>query len=133
MQNIDIYDFMPEVSRDRVSFDGDVYMSNVFTAKNNCTVRFIGIETVDADTTVEYSVYFLNDGAESPTDGACVVTAQETYPYAGYHKIDLGRAMPMTKGSRYSIVAKAAAKGANTVYFNHAEMRASLNGKIKIE
>ena len=133
MQNIDMYDFMPEVSRDRVSFDGDVYMSNVFTAKNNCTVRFIGIETVDADTTVEYSVYFLNDGAESPTDGACVVTAQETYPYAGYHKIDLGRAMPMTKGSRYSIVAKAAAKGANTVYFNHAEMRASLNGKIKIE
>ena len=121
MQNVDMYDFMPQVNRDRVNFDGDVLMANIFTAQNNCTVRFIGIETVDADTTVEYSVYYLNDDAKLPTDGECLVKAEETFPYAGYHKIDLGRSMPMVKDSRYSIVAKATAKGASTVYFNHAE------------
>ena len=121
MQNIDMYDFMPEINRDRVQFDNDVYMANVFTAKNNCTVRFIGIETVDADTTVEYSVYFLNDGATSPTDGYCAATAEVTFPFAGYHKIDLGRTMPMANGTRYSIVAKVVAGNKSAVYFNHAE------------
>ena len=120
-QNIDMYDFMPEINRDRVNFDNDVFMANVFTAKNNCTVRFIGIETVDADTTIEYSVYFLNDGAKSPTDGHCLATAEVTFPCAGYHKVDIGRSMPLAMGNKYSIVAKAVSGGSNTVYFNHAE------------
>ena len=121
LQNIDMYDFMPEINRDRVMFGGDVYMANVFTAKNNCTVRFIGIETVEADTTVEYSIYFLDEDAKSPTDGHCVLTEEVNFPYAGYHKIDLGRTLGQAKGNKYSIVAKAAKNGKSTVYFNHAE------------
>ena len=121
MQNIDMYDFMPEINRDCVEFDDDVYMANVFESENNCTVRYIGIETVDADTTVEYSIYFLNDGAKSPTDGHCVLTQEVTFPYAGYHKIDLGRTLGQVKGSKYAIVAKAAVKDKSAVYFNHAE------------
>ncbi len=121
LQNIDMYDFMPEINRDRVTLDGDVYMANVFTSKNNCTVRYIGIETVEADTTVSYSIYFLDDDAKSPTDGYCVLTRDITFPYAGYHKIDLGRTLGQAKGNRYSIVAKAVRNGKSTVYFNHAE------------
>ena len=119
--NIDMYDFMPVVNRDRVQFDNDVYMANVFTAKNNCTVRYIGIETVDADTKVEYSVYILNDGAASPTDGHCAATAEITFDNAGYHKVDLGRSLPMTGGCKYSIIAKAVNGDKTSVFFNHSE------------
>ena len=50
-----------------------------------------------------------------------MLTRDITFPYAGYHKIDLGRTLGQAKGNRYSIVAKAVRNGKSTVYFNHAE------------
>ena len=121
LTNIDMYDLMPQITRDQVAYDDDVYMANIFTPQNNCTVRFIGIETVDADTTVKYSIYFLNDDPKSPTDGYLALEEEVTFPYAGYHRIDLGRSMPQAKGTKYSIVAQVKSNGSNKILYNHAK------------
>ena len=121
LTNIDMYDLMPQITRDQVAYDDDVYMANIFTAQNNCTVRFIGIETVDADTTVKYSIYFLNEDPKSPTDGHLALEEEVTFPYAGYHRIDLGRSMQQAKGNKYSIVAQVISNGSNKILYNHAK------------
>lgn len=125
--NLDMYDLMPIIERDRVLFDNDVYMANVFTVKNNCTIRYIGLETVEGDTTVSYSVYLLNKDWKSPVDGYLAVETQQTFPNAGYHKIDLGRSFPMAEGNQYSVVVKAVTKGSSSLFFNHAETKEGFN------
>ena len=61
-------------------------MANLFTAQNNCTVRYIGLESAEADVDIEYSVYLLNENAESPVDGELFAEATEHFNYK--HKRD---------------------------------------------
>ena len=118
VRNIDMYDFVANFGDTSVDFDSDVYMANVFTAQNNCSVRFIGLETAEAGTDVEDSVYILYDGATSPVDGVCVATANEHFNYAGYHTVDLGKTCYIGGGMKYSVVVKASAGDKSSIFFN---------------
>ena len=115
--NIDMYDFLPNGGLKSKSFDGDVYMANVFTAQSNCTVRCIGLESAEADIDVDYSVYLLNDDAKSPIDGELFAEDTEHFDYAGYHVVDIGKTWYLPKGAKYSIVAKAGADGKSELYY----------------
>ena len=116
-RNIDMYDFLASYENYSVSFDSDVYMANVFTAQNNCTARYIGLETTEADADVQFSVYLLSDDAKSPVDGICVATAEDHFNYAGYHVADIGKTCYIPKGEKYSIVIKAKADDKSTVFY----------------
>ena len=118
MKNINMYDFLPVYLRERVTFDDEVSTANVFTADNNCVVRFIGVEVCGADSDVEYSIYKLNDGAESPVDGELFMKSSEHFTFSGYHMIDLGRALRLRKGEKYSVVVKI--KNAEGYQLNYA-------------
>ena len=105
--NVDMYDFLPDQIQECSVFDGDVYMANVFEAQNNCCVRFIGIETANSDTDVEFSVYLLDDDAKTPVDGTLFAESEAHFTYAGYHSVDIGKTAYIPKGMKYSVVVKA--------------------------
>lgn len=106
-RNIEMYDFLPHGGQVSADFDDDVYMAIVFTAKSNCTVRYIGLESPNADTDIEYSVYMLSYDHKSPIDGTCFAKATEHFNYAGYHVVDIGKTCFISEGADYSIVVKA--------------------------
>lgn len=106
MKNIDMYDFLPNVGRSRVSMENEIGMASVFTAENNCAVRFIGVDVTSADSAVEYSVYKLKDNASSPVDGDLFAQSTEHFDYIGYHMVDIGRSMNLRGGEKYSVVVK---------------------------
>ena len=104
MKNIDMYDFLPTVGKNRITMEDEVSMSSVFTAENNCAVRFIGVEVTSAESDVEYSVYKLSDNASSPVDGELFAQSKEHFNYIGYHMIDMGRSLSLREGEKYSVV-----------------------------
>ncbi|MBR2303939.1 MAG: hypothetical protein IJ871_02215 [Ruminococcus sp.] len=104
LKNIDMYDFLPTQGRNRVTMEDEINMASVFTADNNCAVRFIGVETTSAESDVEYKVYKLNDGASSPVDGELFAQQTEHFATAGYHMVDIGRALSLRAGDKYSVV-----------------------------
>ena len=106
LKNIDMYDFLPSQLRNRVSMKDEIGMASVFTAENNCSVRFIGVEVTSAESDVEYSVYKLNDNASSPVDGELFAQSTEHFDYIGYHMVDIGRSLALRKGDKYSVVVK---------------------------
>ena len=128
--NIDMYDFIPNSGLNSKSFDGDVYMANVFTAQNNCTVRYIGLESAEADIDVEYTVYLLSEDARSPVDGLIFAEATEHYNYAGYHVVDIGKTLYLPKGTKYSIVAKADADGKSDLFYAEVFNEHDISGDL---
>ena len=104
LKNIDMYDLLPTRGRNRISMEDEVSMASVFTAENNCAVRFIGVETTSAESDVEYKVYKLNDDASSPVDGELFAQQTEHFACAGYHMVDIGRALSLRAGDKYSVV-----------------------------
>ena len=104
LKNIDMYDLLPTPGRNRISMEDEVNMASVFTAENNCAVRFIGVETTSAESDVEYKVYKLNDDASSPVDGELFAQQTEHFACAGYHMVDIGRALSLRAGDKYSVV-----------------------------
>ena len=115
--NIDMYDFLPNSGLNSMSFDNDLYMANVFTTQNNCSVRYIGLETADANIDVDYSVYLLNDDAVSPVDGELIAEASEHFNYAGYHVVDIGKTWYLPKDVKYSIIVKDDADGKSDLFY----------------
>lgn len=118
LRNIDMYDFLPDMEQAYLKFDSDVYMANVFEAKNNCSVRFIGLEMPEAGTDVEYKVYLLDPEGNDPVDG--ILMAEETghFNYAGYHTIDLGKTLFIPAGMKYSVVVKASCDGVSRLIYS---------------
>ena len=130
--NIDMYDFLPNSGLSSKSFDGDVYMANVFTTQNNCTVRYIGLESAEADIDVEYSVYLLGENAKSPVDGLLFAEAAEHFNYAGYHVVDIGKTLYLPKGTKYSIVAKADADGKSDLFYAEVINEQDLSANVDL-
>lgn len=92
------------VDSDKASKTG--YMSNIFTAKDAEQLEAVSFYTTDAGTKYEISVY---TGVEEgkPTSGKLAFSGQSgTEPYAGYHTIELDRAVALEKGERFSVVVR---------------------------
>lgn len=94
-----------------------VYMANVFEAKNNCCVRFIGLETANSDTDVEFSVYLLDDNAKTPVDGTLFAESKTHFTYAGYHSVDIGKTAYIPAEMKYSVVVKAGNGGKSELIY----------------
>lgn len=101
---IDQYDFMPSTGVTAESTTTPSAMANVFEASERQKVRSLSCETARPGTNVTYELYLLNDGYTSPTDGELLTTADETYPYGGYHRIQLGEGFAIEQGQHYSVV-----------------------------
>ena len=102
--NIQAYDLMPAENSSSTLFEKPVYSANIFEAEEDSVLQYVSVMTGDLNTSVTASVYLLNEGAETPTDGRLLDTVTETFPYAGYHRMGLSGNLLLPEGTRISVV-----------------------------
>ena len=79
-------------------------VANVFTAHYDQYLRAVSLSTADPDQSVLFSIFKLNPGWESPEDGEELYTDLLSFPYEGWHKIDLDELFFISAGEDYSLV-----------------------------
>lgn len=78
--------------------------ANIFTAEGDEQLEAVSFYTTDANTRYRISVY-TEVSAGEPTSGICVLPGQSGQEaYAGYHTIELEKAIALKKGDAFSIV-----------------------------
>lgn len=78
--------------------------SNIFTAENDEMLEAVSFYTTDAGTKYLISVY-TNVEEGKPESGTLMLDSQKGIePYAGYHTIELDKAVKLEKGKKFSIV-----------------------------
>ncbi len=88
-------------------YDGAV--ANVFTAEKNEAIESVAFYTAQDNVTYEISVYKnVTKGADNPVeDGNKFSTVTEGFvKYQGYHKIELDKVVPVSKGETFSVVVR---------------------------
>ena len=79
-------------------------VANVFTAHYDQYLRAVSLSTADPDQSVVFSIFKLNPGWEGPEDGEELYTDILSFPYEGWHKIDLDEQFFISAGEDYSLV-----------------------------
>ncbi len=98
------HDYMPAEMITSTLYDTPVYAASVFTVGEKQTVlRSVSAMTGSPDTQVTISVHLLKDGATSPADGKLLATVTDTFPYAGYHRMNLAESLLLPAGARVGI------------------------------
>ena len=111
------YDFMQATMIGSVQMKENTGMANIFDVTEDKIVSDVSVMTADVNTDVTVSVYLLNEGAASPTDGVMLDTVTSTILYGGYHRIALNQNFEVPAGSRLSVVqTQRVANGDETVY-----------------
>ncbi|MBQ4248622.1 MAG: S-layer homology domain-containing protein [Clostridia bacterium] len=104
------YDYMPAYNGFLTLYSDKPFSSaNVFTAQDVSDLVSVGATTGEDNMRVTFSVYRLNDGTNDPTDGTLLAKTSKNFEYAGYHRIDLEKSVPLNEGDRFSVVVTAAA------------------------
>ena len=98
------YDYMSGGNLAKAERVDETAMANVFAAGEDQIVRTVAVQTGVPNTTVEAEVYLLDADAEGPTDGMLAATASDTFPYGGFHRIELADAVPVAEGQAFSVV-----------------------------
>ncbi len=132
---IDQYDLMPSNGYTVTPLEESgarTMAANLFTAETNQVLRGLSSVTGSPGSTVTYKVYAVDgdayaDGALSGDDIAKIVSGdpvyanEETYDYAGYHRLDFadGDGIELAAGERYLVVETVTdASGRNTLVYN---------------
>ena len=97
------HDIMPATILNETSFDKPVYGASVFTVDEDCCLQYVSAITGTLKNTLTACIYLLDEDATDPTRGTLLQSASETFPFAGYHLLKLGR-IPLKKGSRIGVV-----------------------------
>ena len=98
------YDYMPMALPSSTLFEEPVYAGNIFTIEENSVLQYISVMTGDLKTSVTASVYLLDDDAMHPADGKLLESVTGSFEYAGYHRLEMGEKLSLSKGARIGIV-----------------------------
>ena len=79
-------------------------ISNVFTAHYDQFLRSVSFNTARADQPVFLAIYKLNPGWVTPEDGEEIFSDVLSFPYDGWHKVDLDEEIYLSEGDEYSLV-----------------------------
>ncbi len=114
--NAYVYDFTSAENYDNnYQYDGAVggYYSgyfeqscqaNAFVADSDESLEAVGFYTLDVNVDYEIRIYRnLADGA-APNTGDLVLTQSGSEIYAGFHTVELSKAVSLNKGERYAVV-----------------------------
>ncbi len=81
-------------------------MANIFTATGDQTLKAVAFYTTGPDAGYSIQVYTGLTDTASPVNGTKVFSVEQSgsQPYAGYHTVDLKRAVPLMSGEKFSVV-----------------------------
>lgn len=102
----DTYGYTNMTSANGEDFDTEVYMANVFTAEEDCTVTAAMIGTTLTDESYEITVYSGLTDLSDPCSGTPNAMTSGIIPNVGYHTIDLEDPAYVKAGDSYSVVVK---------------------------
>ncbi len=130
------YDYLPQMGCLVSATENKVSSANIFTAEADETIRTLSCATYVPDTTVTYSVYLLDDEATTPTDpdhSEWVLTVQEAYRYAGYHRSTVEKEdwVAVSEGQRYAVVTTQ--QGSDGLYYQGVSINQGKKGKKAIK
>lgn len=103
---IDQYDLLPATNGTNTAWADDETLrtANVFTAEFDQDVYAVSCETAYLGQTANIEVYLMKDGATDPDNGEKVASIEQTFEFAGYHRISLPESFSVKKGQKYSVV-----------------------------
>ena len=80
--------------------------ANVFLNNSDKKLALYGVSTKSASprARVQYSIYLLNENAETPEDGELLDSFWSFYEYAGFHREKLNGGITFEPGERFSVV-----------------------------
>ena len=79
-------------------------VANVFNANYDQYIRAVSLNTADPNQEIVFSIYKLNPDWQSPEDGEELYSDVLSFPYEGWHKIDLDTEFFIPAGEDYSLV-----------------------------
>ncbi len=99
-----MHDYMPAEKVSSTLYEEPVSGAGVFRTTDEGDLKYISVVTGDQDAEVPASVYLLKDDRKAPTDGTLLDTVTETFPCAGYHRLQAGGGLHLAADSRISVV-----------------------------
>ena len=107
------YDYMPAYSGFCAGESEDLILTaNVFTAEVDQLLTSVSTRTVQPDSHVTFNVYLLDD-TEGPTSEYEVAALDADMTWAGYHRVNLEKPVPIRAGQRFSVVSSVSYKDEN--------------------
>lgn len=101
---INQYDFLQSKSTKSVYSNDEVKTANVFENGIDKIIKAISIETCNENTNVKIQLFLLNNDYKNPEDGKLLYEDNCYFDYAGYHKIDLNKDIPINVNEIVSVV-----------------------------
>ena len=91
------------------SYDGsytpnEVSTANIFKTRGNERITALAARSHAENSRIKMEVYLLNEDPTDPRDGILLWTDNESFPYMGYHRIDLDREVYVPANSSYSVI-----------------------------
>ena len=109
--HVQAYDFMPSsfsgMNMQMKAQEKDVIKTaNVFSNNSDKKLALCGVSTKAGSprARVQYSIYRLNENAETPEDGELLDSFWSFYEYAGFHREKLNGGITFEPGERFSVV-----------------------------
>lgn len=78
------------------------YFANVFTSSQDEELAAVGFFTAVPDSTYQIEVY--RGISSSPRGRTASIVQTGSFPFAGYHTVDLASAVPLERGEKFSVV-----------------------------
>lgn len=100
--NYNQYDLLQETEYKEISYPFPVSAANVFTAEEDEYLTQLSTMVASPWSRVHYEVY--SNPGETPDSGKLLAQGDLTFDYAGYQRINLGKAFFLKKGDRYSVI-----------------------------
>ena len=80
--------------------------SFLFTVSHKGSISF-------GESRVVFTIVKLGENAENPEDGEQLARFAKTFPYTGFHRVELSEPLPLKKGDRFSVIAEISYTGAD--------------------
>ena len=90
-----------------------VSVANVFTADRDMELTGVSARTFFGESRVVFTIVKLEENAENPEDGEQLARFSETFPYTGFHRVDLSKPLSLKKGDRFAVIAESSYPGSS--------------------
>ena len=97
------YAFLPN-DPTGTNYDSTTSYANVYTMAEDSVIRDVSTQTYSFDADVRFDIYLLRDGATEPSDGTLLWSHEETYPYGGYHRVEIDEPLSVKAGQKVGVI-----------------------------